>query len=487
MQIQRKSQPSFTNDVCLIVAAFSDKSLSPLGVTLNTQSEGALQKILDQNDLSHDLGACLFLPILPHIESKVLLVYCGNPHSLDGRNYQKILAHVSAQLPSLKTTEIYCELTQLFVLNKEESWKVFQAAHILGSKFYKFNTLKSEKKAFHSIESLSFETSLDKPLKQADALIHGLNLIKDLANLPANICTPTYLAEEAKKLSNKFTSIKTEILEESDMAKLGMNTLLSVSKGSKQPAKLICFHYQGGSKDQKPITFVGKGITFDTGGISLKPSAAMDEMKYDMCGGATVFGLMQTAAELNLPLNIIGLVPAVENMPGGEATRPGDIVKSLSGKTIEILNTDAEGRLILCDTLTYAEKFSPEVVIDMATLTGAAVMTFGSVANVLMGNNQPLINDLLKISEECGERSWQLPLWDEYQEMLKSNFADLPNIHHDNNAKTIIAGCFLSRFTQNYPWAHIDIAGTAWNSGKEKGATGRPLMLLLSYLLSKTS
>lgn len=502
MQIQRQSAVSFNpnhSDHCIIVGVFSDQTLTPMGNTLNHQSNNALAKLISQNILPagfSGLGGSLFIPVLPDLECSVLLIHCGDAQSISHRNYLKILHKTAVHIPDMKAKTVYCELTQLSVIDKtldkktekNSHWKAFQTAYILGSKFYRFDQLKSKVKTASPVESLliAAEASEDQALEQANVLIASLKLVKDLANLPANICNPTYLADQAKKLSEEFNTLKTEILEESDMQKLGMNSLLSVSNGSKQPAKFICFTYQGTSnKNQKPIVFVGKGITFDTGGTSIKPSAAMDEMKYDMCGGATVFGIMRIAAELKLPLNIIGLVPAVENMPGGNATRPGDIVKSLSGKTIEILNTDAEGRLILCDALTYAERFSPEIVIDMATLTGGALMTFGNIANVIMGNDQKLIDDLLDISDNCGERSWMLPLWDEYQEMLRSNFADIPNIHADNNAKTIISGCFLSQFTQNYRWAHIDIAGTAWVSGKEKGATGRPLMLMMQYLLSR--
>jgi len=490
MQIQRQSVSSFdanNTDSCAVIGVFSDRTFTPLGNTLNIRSNHSIEKLIQKNNLPSGLGAGLFIPVLPDLNCSILLINCGDAKSPDSRNYLKILNKTANHLTDIKTKIVYFELTQLSVKNKDNHWKVFQAAAILGSKFYRFDQLKSETALSSPIENLVIqaESSEDQAIKEANALIHGLKLVKDLANLPANICNPSYLADQAKKLSENFTTVKTEILEESDMAKLGMNSLLSVSNGSRQPAKFICFNYQGGDKSRKPIVFVGKGITFDTGGISIKASAAMDEMKYDMCGGATVFGIMQVAAELKLPVNLIGLVPAVENMPGGNATRPGDIVKSLSGKTIEILNTDAEGRLILCDALTYAEKFSPEIVIDMATLTGGALMTFGNIANAIMGNDQKLMDDLLAISDDCGERSWTLPLWDEYQDMLKSNFADLPNIHGDNNAKTIISGCFLSRFTQNYRWAHLDIAGTAWISGKDKGATGRPLMLMLQYLLSR--
>ncbi|MCW8910684.1 MAG: leucyl aminopeptidase, partial [Gammaproteobacteria bacterium] len=310
-----------------------------------------------------------------------------------------------------------------------------------------------------------------------------MTLAKDLANLPGNICTPSYLAEQAKALGKTYRDLKVEILEESDMEELKMGSFLSVSRGSRQPAKLITMEYAGGDKNQKPIVFVGKGVTFDSGGISLKPGAAMDEMKYDMCGAASVIGVMSTCAELQLPINVVGIVPATENLPDGLATKPGDIVTSMSGTTIEILNTDAEGRLILCDALTYAGKYDPHVVIDIATLTGACIIALGNHPSGLMGNHNPLINDLLNAGKISGDRCWELPLWDDYQQQLDSNFADIANIG-GKEAGTITAACFLSRFTKKYHWSHLDIAGTAWRSGKQKGATGRPVPLLTQYLLN---
>ena len=270
------------------------------------------------------------------------------------------------------------------------------------------------------------------------------------------------------------------------MEKLGMGALLSVSTGSRQPAKLNTIEYSAGDKKQKPIVFVGKGVTFDSGGISLKPGASMDEMKYDMCGAASVIGAINACAELLLPINIIGIIPTVENMPDGLASKPGDIVTSMSGQTIEILNTDAEGRLILCDALTYAEKFDPDVVIDIATLTGACIVALGAHPAGLLSNHNPLANDLLSAGQTSGDRCWQLPLWDDYQEQLKSNFADMANIG-GKGAGTITAACFLSRFTRKYHWAHLDIAGVAWKSGTHKGATGRPVGLLTQYVLDRLS
>jgi leucyl aminopeptidase len=313
----------------------------------------------------------------------------------------------------------------------------------------------------------------------------GISLARDLGNLAPNICTPTYLAEQAMDMAKTY-KLKVTVLEQKDMENLGMGALLAVARGSRQPPKLIALEYWGGAKKGKPIVLVGKGVTFDTGGISLKPAAEMDEMKYDMCGAASVLGTIHAVAKMGLPVNVVGIIPATENMPGGNATKPGDVVTSMSGQTIEILNTDAEGRLILCDALAYIERYEPEAVIDIATLTGACVIALGHVASGLLSNDDELARELLDASERAVDRAWRLPLFDEYQEQLKSNFADMANIG-GRAAGTITAACFLSRFTKKYRWAHLDIAGTAWKSGKEKGATGRPVPLLTQFLISRTT
>jgi leucyl aminopeptidase len=323
-----------------------------------------------------------------------------------------------------------------------------------------------------------------KGLLLGQAIAKGVNLARELGDLPGNICTPTYLASEAKRLANKQSKLSVNILEEKQMKELGMGSLLSVAAGSDQPAKLIVLEYKGGSKKQAPIALVGKGITFDTGGISLKPGAAMDEMKYDMCGAASVLGTIQTLLELQLPINVVGVIAASENMPNGSATKPGDIVTSMSGQTIEILNTDAEGRLVLCDALTYTERFKPKAVVDIATLTGACVIALGNHATGLFSNNDELAKSLLKAGEESADRAWHMPLWDDYQKQLDSNFADIANIG-GREAGAVTAACFLSRFAKKFAWAHLDIAGTAWRSGGAKGATGRPVTMLVQYLLNQ--
>jgi len=319
-------------------------------------------------------------------------------------------------------------------------------------------------------------------LEKGQAIANGMALARQLGDMPANICTPTHLAETAESLAKAY-NLQCDILEESDMTSLGMNSLLSVGKGSSEPSKLISLQYSNGG-DAKPIVLVGKGVTFDTGGISLKPGAGMDEMKYDMCGAASVLGTMRAVAEMALPVNLTVVVPTVENMPAHNASKPGDVVKSMSGQTIEILNTDAEGRLILCDALTYCEKFNPKVIIDVATLTGAVIIALGKHHSGVMANDQSLADDLISAGNTALDTVWQLPLDDEYDELLKSNFADMANIG-GREAGTVTAACFLSRFTKDYRWAHLDVAGTAWVSGSKKGATGRPVPLLTQYIINQ--
>ena len=355
---------------------------------------------------------------------------------------------------------------------------------------YEVNSLKSDKKASKNNYQINFQVNkldtnaIKLGIKEGHAIAEGMNLTKDLGNLPPNICTPTYLANQAKNIAKDF-KMKSTILSQKQIEKLKMGSFLSVAKGSRLEPKFIIIEHNKGKKSSKPVVLVGKGITFDSGGISLKPGAAMDEMKYDMCGAATVLGVMKTIGLLNLPLNVVGLIPACENMPDGLAVKPGDIVTSMSGQTIEILNTDAEGRLVLCDALTYAERYKPETVIDIATLTGACVIALGHHASAVFSKSDELANDLLAAGKKSIDKAWRMPLWDEYQPLLNSNFADIANIG-GRAAGSITAACFLSRFTKKYSWAHIDIAGTAWNSGANKGATGRPVSLLSQFLMHKS-
>ena len=359
---------------------------------------------------------------------------------------------------------------------------VYIVTQTIANNDYQVQKIEIEAPEENALQSVTFESGMQSSIDKALAVVNGMALARTLGDMPSNICTPTYLAQTAQALAKEF-GLDCVVLEESDMSALGMGSLLSVSKGSIESPKLISLSYQG-KGNAKPIVLVGKGVTFDSGGISLKPGAGMDEMKYDMCGAASVLGTMRAVAEMKLQVNLTIVVPAVENMPAHNASKPGDVVKSMSGQTIEILNTDAEGRLILCDALTYAQKFDPAVVIDVATLTGAVIMALGKHHSGVMANDQSLADDLIAAGERAMDTAWQLPLDDEYDELLKSNFADMANIG-GREAGSVTAACFLSRFTQDYRWAHLDIAGTAWVSGARKGATGRPVALLTQYILNQ--
>ena len=357
--------------------------------------------------------------------------------------------------------------------------KIFQASY--NFEYSNNNESKVPCEVIYWVKNHSGISPVQSALNFGAAVGTGLNVAKKLGDLPANICTPSYLAEFAQTMAQGVPFLRSTILDANDMKLLKMGALLSVSAGSVEPPKFIEMHYQGGNQKEPPVVLVGKAVTFDSGGISLKPSSGMDEMKFDMCGGASVLGVMQALILSRLELNVIGLIPAVENMPSGSATKPGDVITSMSGQTIEVLNKDAEGRLILCDSLTYSAKFKPAAVVDIATLTGACVLALGKHASGLLSNDEELANELLTSGTEAGDRAWRLPLWDDYDKQLKSNFADMGNIG-GREAGTITAACFLARYTKNFRWAHLDIAGTAWLSGTKKGATGRPVPLLMNYL-----
>jgi leucyl aminopeptidase len=369
------------------------------------------------------------------------------------------------------------------------AWIVEQISIQAGLSTYSYTQTLSKPKPAASLKKLTLALSPTKALlkaaKEGQSIGSGMNIARELGNLPGNICTPSYLANQAKDLARKYLSLSASIVEEKKMRELGMGSFLSVTAGTDQPAKLIVLEYQGTDKKTKPHALVGKGITFDSGGISLKPGGGMDEMKFDMCGAASVFGAMNAIAELKLAVNVVAVVAAAENMPSSNATKPGDVVTSMSGQTIEVLNTDAEGRLVLCDALTYAERFKPQSVIDIATLTGACVVALGKHASALYSNQDDFAEVLLEAGKEVGDKAWHMPLWDEYQAQLHSNFADIANIGGPGGG-SITAACFLSRFAKNMRWAHLDVAGTAWDSGANKGATGRPVALLTKYLINQS-
>lgn len=476
---------------CIAVAVFEDNQLSPAAATLNTASNGILQRVIERGDISGKLGQTMLLQDIDDLSSpRVLLVGCGKFGKTSENEFNTACMAMAKWLNESAATQAICCLAETPVKQRSTTWKVRQTIINTETALYQYSQTKSQFKPVENpLSRLGFVATdadidaLEDACKTGAAISKGMNLARELGNLPGNICTPTYLAEEAIKLGQHYNDLVVDVLEESDIAELGMGSFLSVSRGSRQPAKLITLNYGGGGSS-KPIVLVGKGLTFDAGGISLKPASGMDEMKYDMCGSASVLGTLQAVAELQLPINVIGVIPSSENMPDGDANKPGDVVTSMSGQTIEILNTDAEGRLLLCDALTYSERFDPDTVIDIATLTGAIIVALGSNATGLMANDQDLADALLKAGNDSFDRTWQLPLWDDYQKQLDSNFADIANVG-GKEAGSVTAACFLSRFTEKFKWAHLDIAGTAWNSGKEKGATGRPVPLLMQYILNR--
>jgi leucyl aminopeptidase len=489
----KSGNPEKQRTACLIIGVSQPRKLSRTGRLIDQVSDGYLSTIIRRGDMDGKIGQTLVLHNVPGtLADRVLLVGCGKDKNLSEITYSRILRHLSSALDNLGAMEAYSYLTDINIKGRDIHWKIRNTVMQMESNRYHFDQLKTEKKeAAKGLRKLVLNVPSRRDLNagenailQGNAINSGVFLAKDLGNLPGNICTPSYLAEQAVRLDKTFPAVHTEILEEEDMKKLEMGSLLSVSAGSRQPAKLICVQYSGGDPDQNPVVLVGKGVTFDSGGISLKPGPAMDEMKFDMCGAASVLGTLTAVAEMQLPINVVGIIPATENMPDGVATKPGDIVTSMSGQTIEILNTDAEGRLILCDALTYAEKYNPDVVIDIATLTGAVIIALGKVPSAVMGNHSPLVNDLISSGKHIEDKLWELPLWDEYQELLNSNFADMANIG-GRDAGAITAACFLSRFTKKYKWAHLDVAGTASVSGDKKGATGRPVPLLTQYILDR--
>ncbi len=493
MQFQvKQGDLSTTKTPCLILPIGDRNRLEADAAAIDKAGKGALKAVLKKGDLGDDAGCVQMLYDLPGCAAeRVLLLSLGKREELTTTKLRDALGAAFAAVERGKATAAALAARALdserdpLALGRDIAIAAIDAT-------YHFLECKSEAKPpKHPLKKLTVlsgsrgETrSLRNGVEQGQAIGHGMDLARDLGNLPGNICTPSYLADKARAMGRKAAKLSVRVLDEAAMKKLGMGALLSVSRGSRQPARFIIMQYKGGKATQKPIVLVGKGLTFDAGGISIKPAAQMDEMKYDMCGGASVFGAIQACIEMELPLNVIGVVPSSENLPDGDANKPGDIVTSLSGQTIEILNTDAEGRLILCDALTYVERFKPAAVVDVATLTGACIIALGHEASAVMGNDDELVEQLRNAANDSGDRIWPLPLWDEYQKQLDSNFADMANIG-GRPAGSITAGCFLSRFTKKYPWAHLDIAGTAWKSGKEKGATGRPVPLLTTWLIER--
>ncbi|MFC0445295.1 leucyl aminopeptidase [Pseudidiomarina halophila] len=491
----KSGSPEKQRSACIVVGVFEPRRLSGVAEQLDQVSEGYLSNLLRRGDLEGKAGQMLLLHHVPNILSeRVLLVGCGKERELDERQYKQIIEKTIHTLNETGSMEAVCFLSELHVKGRDTYWKVRQAVEAAQAGLYTFNQLKTRKEEpRRPLRKLVFNVPTrrelplgERAIQHALAVSKGVTICRDVANMPPNICTPRYLAEQAEAMAANYDNLTFSAVEEKEMAELGMNAYLAVGRGSENESVLSLLHYQGAGDDVAPLVLVGKGLTFDAGGISIKPSANMDEMKYDMGGAASVLGAMQALAELQLPVNVIGAIAGCENMPDGKAYRPGDILTTMSGQTVEVINTDAEGRLVLCDTLTYVERFSPETVIDVATLTGACIIALGHHASALMSTHNPLAHELLNASEQSGDRAWRLPLWDEYQDALDSPFADMANLG-GRDAGSIAAACFLSRFTKKYHWAHLDIAGTAWRSGAKKGATGRPVPMLTQFLINRTA
>ena len=489
----KSGSPEKQRSACIVVGVYEPRRLSGVAEQLDEISEGYISNLLRRGDLEGKAGQMLLLHHVPNVLSeRVLLVGCGKERELDERQYKQIIAKTIQTLNETGSMEAVCFLTELHVKGRDTYWKVRQAVETTQDTLYTFLQLKSKKgeprrplrKIVFNVPTRRELTVGEKAVEHGLAIAKGMKVTKDVANMPPNICNPAYLWDQAQQLAAEYDSIDVECVNEANMADLGMNSYLAVGRGSENESLMSIIHHKGGEPDQQPLVLVGKGLTFDSGGISLKPGEGMDEMKYDMGGAASVLGVMHTVAALNLPVNVIGVLAGCENMPDGKSYRPGDILTTMSGQTVEVLNTDAEGRLVLCDALTYVERFDPDTVIDVATLTGACIIALGKHATGLMSTHNPLAHELLNASEQASDRAWRLPLWDDYQEQLESPFADMTNLG-GRPAGSITAGCFLSRFTKKYNCAHLDIAGTAWNSGKNKGATGRPVPMLAQFLMNR--
>ncbi|HEY0846782.1 MAG TPA: leucyl aminopeptidase [Noviherbaspirillum sp.] len=480
---------------CIAVAVFENKKLSQAARELD--GKGEITAALKSGDITGKSGTTLLLRgINGAAAERVLLVGLGTDESITEKNFVSAVQAIARVFSTLGANDGVIALPVEDVKDRDADWAVRASVLALREAAYRYDITKSKKEpAPNGVKKVAFHLAgpvagaARNAVAEAIAVAHGVELTKELGNLPSNICTPTYLADTAKKLAKDF-GFGVEVLERKQLEALKMGSFLSVTKGSEEPPKFIVLKHMGGKAKDAPTVLVGKGITFDTGGISLKPGASMDEMKYDMCGAASVLGTFRAIGELGLKLNVIGVIPACENMPSGRASKPGDIVTSMSGQTIEILNTDAEGRLILCDALTYVERFKPAVVVDIATLTGACVTALGHHNTGLFTRHDDahdqLANELLAAGKTTGDTAWRMPIEDTYQEQLKSNFADMANIGGPPGG-SITAACFLERYTKNYTWAHLDIAGTAWKSGAAKGATGRPVPLLTRFLLNRAN
>jgi leucyl aminopeptidase len=486
------SAPQRQKTGCAIVGLHEGGGLTASAAALDAALKGRLTRLLKRGDLRGKSGELRLLDIDGAPCERVLVVGLGKQGSFGRKQYRKALVVAAAAVARTGARDAVSYLAEALT-TPDAYYDARLAAEAVGAALYRVPAIRSTRKppqaalqAFGvTVASGGQKAAAQRGLEQGLAIAAGAALTRDLANLPANVCTPGYLAQQARELARSYKSVRTQVLEERDLKRLKMGSFLSVTNGTDQPAKLIVMRYNGGRAGQAPVALVGKGVTFDSGGISLKQPPGMDEMKFDMTGAASVLGAIKAAAEMGLKLNVVGIVPACENMPSGRATKPGDIVRSMSGQTIEVINTDAEGRLILCDALTYARRFKPAVVVDIATLTGACVIALGNHLTALMSNDDELAGELKAAGLRAEDRCWHMPMAEEYHEQLKSNFADFANAcGRDGGA--ITAACFLAKFTDGLRWAHLDIAGTAYLTGSHKGSTGRPVPLLMDFLIGRS-
>jgi leucyl aminopeptidase len=477
---------------CVAVGVFDEGGLTPSARRIDGITRGALRAALASGDISGARGTSLLLRAVPGVaSSRVLLVGLGKPDEFGDRAYADAV-RTAVRNAGSGSASLAIAASEWRVKGRDPRWHASALVVAAREVPFRSDELKSKKEdnatrlaRIHLLLDKR-DAAVDKGLAEGRAIANGADLAKRLGNLPANICTPDYLGQQARKLQRDW-GIGVQVLDRRQIEALRMGAFLSVAKGSDQPPRLIVAKYQGASRGRftDPIALVGKGITFDTGGISIKPAAEMDEMKFDMCGAASVLGALRAAAELKIKVNVLGVIPTCENMPSGRATKPGDIVTSMSGQTVEVLNTDAEGRLILCDALTYVQRFKPSAVVDIATLTGAIIVSLGNVHSGLFSPDDELAAELMEAASRASDRAWRMPVDDDYQDQLKSNFADMANIGIRGNAGSIVAACFLARFTKGMRWAHLDVAGTAFRGGGAKGATGRPVPLLAHFLLAR--
>ena len=483
--------PETVDTACVVVGVYEGGVFTSAAARVDSAADGAIKRQVESGDISGKAGSSTVLFAPAGVTARrVLVVGLGSQKSFDAARYQKVNIEAVRALGRLPIDRAVSYLSETDVPGRDVAWRVRTAALASDHGSYRYTaTFKPrEKSAPPELSTLAFagESSSQAALDQAIAIAEGVRFARELANLPPNICNPAYIADQAKAFADaQDDKVSCYVLDHVEMEKLGFGSLLAVARGSVNKPKLVVLQYKGGNEGDKPYAFVGKGVTFDSGGISLKPGAGMEEMKFDMGGAAGVLGGFIAAVKMGLKLNLVCVVPAVENMPDGDSYRPSDVVTSLSGLTIEVLNTDAEGRLILCDALTYtAQTFQPHSIIDAATLTGACVIALGKHASGLMSKHDDLAAELLIAGEETLDRAWRLPLWDDYQPQLDSGFADIANIG-GKSAGAITAACFLSRFTEGQRWAHLDIAGTAWEEGRKGLATGRPVALLAQWLIDR--